>query len=70
MNLFGVLKFKKMGEDFVLKSGLPFTIIRFGNTLPPLDVGNFDIYFRNCRRVLIFSARLYVLTCMFSDLLD
>jgi hypothetical protein len=67
MNLFGVLKYKKMGEDFVLKSGLPFTIIRFGNTLPPLDVGNFDIYFRNCR---IFSARLYVLTCMFSDLLD
>jgi hypothetical protein len=70
MNLFGVLKYKKMGEDFVLKSGLPFTIIRFGNTLPLLDVGNFDIYFRNCRRVLIFSARLYVLTCMFSDLLD
>ncbi|KAH8520197.1 hypothetical protein Peur_039082 [Populus x canadensis] len=28
MNLFGVLKYKKMGEDFVLKSGLPFTIIR------------------------------------------
>ncbi|KAG9443633.1 hypothetical protein H6P81_014973 [Aristolochia fimbriata] len=30
MNLFGVLKFKKMGEDFVRKSGLPFTIIRPG----------------------------------------
>ncbi|KAJ6750763.1 hypothetical protein OIU85_001313 [Salix viminalis] len=30
MNLFGVLKYKKMGEDFVLKSGLPFTIIRPG----------------------------------------
>lgn len=29
MNLFGVLKFKKMGEDFVHNSGLPFTIIRF-----------------------------------------
>lgn len=28
MNLFGVLKYKKMGEDFVRKSGLPFTIIR------------------------------------------
>lgn len=28
MNLFGVLKFKKMGEDFVRSSGLPFTIIR------------------------------------------
>ncbi|WOL00537.1 hypothetical protein Cni_G09250 [Canna indica] len=30
MNLFGVLKFKKMGEDFVQNSGLPFTIIRAG----------------------------------------
>ncbi|KAM0947853.1 putative NAD(P)-binding domain, NAD(P)-binding domain superfamily [Dioscorea sansibarensis] len=30
MNLFGVLKFKKMGEDFVRNSGLPFTIIRAG----------------------------------------
>ncbi|KAL9455072.1 hypothetical protein AB3S75_010474 [Citrus x aurantiifolia] len=30
MNLFGVLKYKKMGEDFVQKSGLPFTIIRAG----------------------------------------
>ncbi|XP_010277622.1 PREDICTED: uncharacterized protein At2g37660, chloroplastic [Nelumbo nucifera] len=30
MNLFGVLKFKKMGEDFVCNSGLPFTIIRAG----------------------------------------
>ncbi|XP_009392675.2 sanguinarine reductase isoform X1 [Musa acuminata AAA Group] len=30
MNLFGVLKFKKMGEDFVWSSGLPFTIIRAG----------------------------------------
>ncbi|PKA58611.1 Uncharacterized protein AXF42_Ash008898 [Apostasia shenzhenica] len=30
MNLFGVLKFKKMGEDFIQKSGLPFTIIRAG----------------------------------------
>ncbi|XP_043726239.1 uncharacterized protein At2g34460, chloroplastic isoform X2 [Telopea speciosissima] len=30
MNLFGVLKFKKMGEDFVRKSGLPSTIIRPG----------------------------------------
>ncbi|XP_077218854.1 NAD(P)-binding Rossmann-fold superfamily protein [Tasmannia lanceolata] len=30
MNLFGVLKFKKMGEDFVCTSGLPFTIIRAG----------------------------------------
>ncbi|KAJ4980213.1 hypothetical protein NE237_010993 [Protea cynaroides] len=30
MNLFGVLKFKKMGEDLVHKSGLPFTIIRPG----------------------------------------
>lgn len=28
MNLFGVLKYKKMGEDFVQNSGLPFTIIR------------------------------------------
>ncbi|GAB2287070.1 hypothetical protein Dimus_021455 [Dionaea muscipula] len=30
MNLFGVLKYKKMGEDFVRESGLPFTIIRPG----------------------------------------
>ncbi|KAF6155364.1 hypothetical protein GIB67_019890 [Kingdonia uniflora] len=30
MNLFGVLKFKKMGEDFVCNSGVPFTIIRAG----------------------------------------
>ncbi|OVA10282.1 hypothetical protein BVC80_1175g34 [Macleaya cordata] len=30
MNLFGVLKFKKMGEDFVRNSELPFTIIRSG----------------------------------------
>ncbi|XP_058107144.1 uncharacterized protein At5g02240 [Magnolia sinica] len=30
MNLFGVLKFKKMGEDFVRSSGLPYTIIRAG----------------------------------------
>lgn len=29
MNLFGVLKYKKMGEDFLRDSGLPFTIIRF-----------------------------------------
>ncbi|XP_050236917.1 sanguinarine reductase [Mercurialis annua] len=30
MNLFGVLKYKKMGEDFVRQSGVPFTIIRPG----------------------------------------
>ncbi|KAK6925562.1 NAD(P)-binding domain [Dillenia turbinata] len=30
LNLFGVLKYKKMGEDFVRNSGLPFTIIRAG----------------------------------------
>ncbi|KAI4368637.1 hypothetical protein MLD38_017172 [Melastoma candidum] len=30
MNLFGVLKYKKMGEDFVRKSGIPFTILRPG----------------------------------------
>lgn len=30
MNLFGVLKYKKMGEDFVRNSGLPYTIIRPG----------------------------------------
>ncbi|WVZ16537.1 hypothetical protein V8G54_009519 [Vigna mungo] len=30
MNLFGVLKYKKMGEDFLRSSGLPFTIIRPG----------------------------------------
>ncbi|KAL4561283.1 hypothetical protein LXL04_033447 [Taraxacum kok-saghyz] len=30
MNLFGVLKYKKMGEDFVINSGLPYTILRPG----------------------------------------
>ncbi|KAJ9535880.1 hypothetical protein OSB04_un000968 [Centaurea solstitialis] len=30
MNLFGVLKYKKMGEDFVRNFGLPYTIIRPG----------------------------------------
>ncbi|KAI9087144.1 hypothetical protein K1719_030908 [Acacia pycnantha] len=30
MNLFGVLKYKKMAEDFLRSSGLPFTIIRPG----------------------------------------
>ncbi|XP_031384654.1 protein TIC 62, chloroplastic isoform X2 [Punica granatum] len=30
MNLFGVLKYKKMGEDFLRESGLPFTILRPG----------------------------------------
>ncbi|KAJ3704378.1 hypothetical protein LUZ61_008083 [Rhynchospora tenuis] len=30
MNLFGVLKYKKMGEDFVCNSGIPYTIIRPG----------------------------------------
>ncbi|KAI3968170.1 hypothetical protein MKX01_018473 [Papaver californicum] len=30
MNLFGVLKYKKMGEDFVRNSGLPYTIVRPG----------------------------------------
>ncbi|XVF19337.1 hypothetical protein REPUB_Repub11eG0102000 [Reevesia pubescens] len=30
MNLFGVLKYKKKGEDFLRESGLPFTIIRPG----------------------------------------
>ncbi|CAI9091773.1 OLC1v1026884C1 [Oldenlandia corymbosa var. corymbosa] len=30
MNLFGVLKYKKLGEDFVRNSGFPFTIIRAG----------------------------------------
>ncbi|XP_028782492.1 sanguinarine reductase-like [Neltuma alba] len=30
MNLFGVLKYKKMAEDFLQSSGIPFTIIRPG----------------------------------------
>lgn len=30
MNLFGVLKFKKMGEDYLRNSGIPYTIIRAG----------------------------------------
>ncbi|CAB79871.1 putative protein [Arabidopsis thaliana] len=34
MNLFGVLKYKKMGEDFLRDSGLPFTIIRFRTKEP------------------------------------
>jgi len=28
MNLFGVLKYKKMGEEFHQNSGFPYTIIR------------------------------------------
>ncbi|KAL5652299.1 hypothetical protein ACJX0J_037757, partial [Zea mays] len=31
MNLFGVFKYKKMGEDFVRNSGIPFTIIRYSD---------------------------------------
>lgn len=34
MNLFGVLKYKKMGEDFLRDSGIPFTIIRSGTQSP------------------------------------
>eukprot|EP00250_Pteridium_aquilinum_P003971 c14228_g1_i1 orf=114-1169(+) len=30
MNLFGVLKYKKMGEAYLCESGIPFTIIRAG----------------------------------------
>lgn len=30
MNLFGVLKYKRMGEDYLCKSGIPFTIVRAG----------------------------------------
>ncbi|XP_057515289.1 uncharacterized protein At5g02240 isoform X1 [Amaranthus tricolor] len=30
MNLFGVLKYKKKGEDFLRDSGIPYTIIRAG----------------------------------------
>jgi hypothetical protein len=33
MNLFGVLKYKKMAEDFVRNSGIPFTIIRFVSSI-------------------------------------
>lgn len=33
MNLFGVLKFKKMGEDFLRNSGIAFTIIRPGRLM-------------------------------------
>lgn len=34
MNLFGVLKYKKMGEEFVRNSGIPYTIIRFEYLFP------------------------------------
>lgn len=30
MNLFGVLKYKKMAEDFLRESGIPYTVIRSG----------------------------------------
>lgn len=50
MNLFGVLKYKKMGEDFVLKSGLPFTIIRPGR----LTDGPYTSYDLNpCSKLLL-----------------
>jgi uncharacterized protein YbjT (DUF2867 family) len=29
LNLFGVLTYKKMGEDFLSNSGIPYTIIRY-----------------------------------------
>jgi hypothetical protein len=29
LNLFGVLKYKKMAEDFLSDSGIPYTIIRY-----------------------------------------
>ncbi|XP_022752373.1 uncharacterized protein At5g02240-like isoform X2 [Durio zibethinus] len=58
MNLFGVLKYKKKGEDFLRDSGLPFTIIRPGR----LTDGPYTSYDLNtllkatsgqCRAVLI-----------------
>lgn len=45
MNLFGVLKYKKMGEDFVRNSGLPYTIIRFDivSNWMPFFLFNFSV---------------------------
>lgn len=45
MNLFGVLKYKKMAEDFLQSSGLPFTIIRYGESCTYLV--SFDDRFMN-----------------------
>lgn len=46
MNLFGVLKYKKMGEDFVRSSGLPYTIIRFA------IINNFELVPANVQIVV------------------
>jgi hypothetical protein len=46
MNLFGVLKYKKMGEDFVRNSGIPFTIIMYSGLFTETFFGGIiDILF-------------------------
>lgn len=55
MNLFGVLKYKKMGEDYLRNSGFPFTIIRY---ICSLDVP-FLLY--------IVQAGSQILRCYFSN---
>ncbi|URD92136.1 NmrA-like family [Musa troglodytarum] len=72
MNLFGVLKFKKMGEDFVRNSGLPFTIIRAGR----LTDGPYTSYDLNTllkatagkRRAVMISQGLFVVASLWLSL--
>lgn len=70
MNLFGVLKYKKMGEDFVRNSGLPYTIIR--SVARNLIAINFIINSKNLRRwfnSVIYAC--YILTsCYIFAILD
>ncbi|PPS05505.1 hypothetical protein GOBAR_AA15139 [Gossypium barbadense] len=46
MNIFGVLKYKKKGEDFLCESGLPFTIIGEG---PGTDPEKWEELFKTAR---------------------
>ncbi|GAB2239657.1 hypothetical protein Droror1_Dr00025570 [Drosera rotundifolia] len=67
MNLFGVLKYKKMGEDLVVESGIPYTIIRPGR----LTDGPYTSYDLNtllkatsgkCRAVVICQGAYFSFT--------
>lgn len=57
MNLFGVLKYKKMGEDFVCNSGIPFTIIRFVYR-KSVSVGTSWIYYSDMVQAVCRAGRL------------
>ncbi|KAK9273022.1 hypothetical protein L1049_017829 [Liquidambar formosana] len=73
MNLFGVLKYKKMGEDFVRNSGIPFTIIRPGR----LTDGPYTSYDLNTllkatagQRRAVLIGQGFVMCCQEINLLE